>query len=44
MKGKEALNYLETDIQELGFMYADLRELYIQRQALLEICDRFMYL
>lgn len=44
IKGEEALNYLATDIEELKFLYADLRELYVKGQATPEIYDRLMHL
>ncbi len=44
MEGEEALNYLEADIEELEFLYEDLRELYVEQQATPEIYDRLMHL
>ena len=44
MKGEEAINYLEADIEELELLYNDLRKVYIEEQASPEVYDRLMHL
>lgn len=44
LKGEEAINFLQSDIEELELLYADLRELYVERQSTPEVYDRLMHL
>lgn len=40
----EALNYLESDIEQLELLYQDLRKLYVEQQATPEVHERLMHL
>lgn len=42
--GEEAINYLESDIEELELLYNDLRKVYLEEQATPEVYDRLMHL
>jgi hypothetical protein len=39
-----AINYLQVDIEELEFLYNDLRSLYVQKQSTPEVRDRLVHL
>lgn len=44
LKGEEAINYLEIDIEELDLLYQDLRKVYLEEQTTPEVYDRLMHL
>jgi len=44
LRGEEAINYLESDIEELELLYNDLRKVYTEEQSSQEVSERLIHL
>jgi hypothetical protein len=44
LEGEDAINFLESDIEELELLYNDLRKVYLEEQTTPEVYGRLMHL
>jgi len=44
LEGEDAINFLESDIEELEILYYDLRKVYLEEQSTPEVYSRLMHL